>query len=259
MGWCCIGCGKTSFLRAISGKTYGPLNRGTVTEGELRYNERLVKELGNLAAWVSYVSQSDEHQALLTVRETLQFAFKCRKKSFFQDKAMLDKIRYSSGEAAVNRVKALMDLEVDIALALLGLSSCADTVIGNANLKGVSGGERRRVTFGEMLVTGSQVMCCDEISTGLDSAATFDIVAYLRSAAHALQKSVIVALLQPPPEVIELFDDLLVLAEGQIIYHGARSAALEYFEGLGFKLPRGKDVGECLLFCIDGILLLNYP
>jgi len=65
-----------------------------------------------------------------------------------------------------NRVKALKDVEVDVALALLGLTSCADTIIGNENLKGVSGGERRRVTLGEMLVTGSQILCCNEISTG---------------------------------------------------------------------------------------------
>eukprot|EP00516_Mucochytrium_quahogii_P004535 CAMPEP_0203759468 /NCGR_PEP_ID=MMETSP0098-20131031/12510_1 /ASSEMBLY_ACC=CAM_ASM_000208 /TAXON_ID=96639 /ORGANISM=" , Strain NY0313808BC1" /LENGTH=1654 /DNA_ID=CAMNT_0050652455 /DNA_START=147 /DNA_END=5108 /DNA_ORIENTATION=+ len=241
------GCGKTSFLRAISGKTMGNNDPGTVTDGILKYNERQVGMLRNLAAWVSYVGQSDEHQSLLTVRETFEFAFKCRKEPFFKDKATLDMIRMHSGEAAVNRVKALKDVEVDVALALLGLTSCADTIIGNENLKGVSGGERRRVTLGEMLVTGSQILCCDEISTGLDSAATFDITAYLRSAAHALQKSIIVALLQPPPEVIDLFDDIILMAEGRIIYHGPRDQIQGYFESMGFMLPEGKDLGDFLV------------
>jgi len=241
------GCGKTSFLRAISGKTIGKGHPGTVTEGDIRYNERDIHELKNRAAWVSYVGQDDEHQALLTVRETLNFAFKCRKASFYEDPYTLQMIRQHSGEAAVNRVKALKDCEVDICLALLGLSGCANTVIGNANLKGVSGGERRRVTMGEMLVTGSQIFCADEISTGLDSAATFDITAYLRTAAHALQKSILVALLQPPPEVIDLFDDIIVLAEGHIIYHGERTQVQEYFENLGFELPEGKDLGDFIV------------
>ena len=119
-------------------------------------------------------------------------------------------------------------------------------MIGNSTLKGVSGGEKRRVTLGEMLVTGSQVLCADEISTGLDAAATFDITMFLQTAAHILHKPIVVALLQPPPEVIDLFDDIVVMADGQVIYHGPRSDVLAYFEGLGFRCPHRKDLGDFL-------------
>jgi ABC-type multidrug transport system ATPase subunit len=89
--------------------------------------------------------------------------------------------------------------------------------VGDALLRGVSGGERKRVTVGEMLVGGQSIFLCDEISTGLDSAATFDIVNSLRSWTKTLGGSCIVALLQPPPEVVELFDDILMLSDGYLV------------------------------------------
>ena len=84
-------------------------------------------------------------------------------------------------------------------------------------LRGVSGGERKRVTVGEMLVGGQSIFLCDEISTGLDSAATYDIVNALKTWTKSLGGSCIVALLQPPPEVVELFDDILMLSDGHLV------------------------------------------
>lgn len=133
---------------------------------------------------------------------------------------------------------------MDVFLAVLGLTRCADTVIGNETLKGVSGGERRRVTLGEMLAVGTQVLCLDEISTGLDSAATFDICQYLYHVAHLMESCIVVALLQPPPEVMNLFDDVMVIAEGNIIFHGETHKLLPYFEGLGFRRPEDMDLGD---------------
>ncbi|KAH9259193.1 hypothetical protein BASA81_002813 [Batrachochytrium salamandrivorans] len=227
------GSGKTSLLRAMSGKLLSK-----PTTGELQYNGRPVDELHNLANWSAYVSQSDDHMPLLTVRETITHAFKCRKE-----------IRFRAAEqdlpqAQRDMLDAYRQLEVDVFLAVLGLARCADTIIGNETLKGISGGEKRRVTLGEMLAVGSQVLCLDEISTGLDSAATFDICQYLRHVAHLMDTCVVVALLQPAPEVMDLFDDILVIAEGQIIFHGERHACLPYFESLGFHRPDSKDIAD---------------
>jgi len=183
---------------------------------------------------------------LLTTRETLAHAFKCRKEIRYTDQALHEALRARLGQSAVDKLMAFRDLDVDVALAVLGLTRCADTVLGDATLKGVSGGERRRITLGEMLVTGTSILCLDEISTGLDSAATFDICQYLRATAHIMDQCVVVALLQPPPEVIALFDDVIVLAEGQVIYHGERSRILEYFDSLGFRCPPRKDLGDYL-------------
>ena len=127
--------------------------------------------------------------------ETLAFAQRCR---------MWDLDKFSS---LFKDVDEHFDLElmrqesqgtVGLMLALLGLNGAADTVIGDETVKGVSGGEKRRVTLGEMLISRTQVMLLDEISTGLDSAATRDITRTLRTAARLFHSTTIVALLQPP-------------------------------------------------------------
>lgn len=240
------GSGKTSFLRAISGQLLREPGK-TFTQGELAYNGRSVASLKNLPNWVAYASQNDEHMPLLTVRETLDHAFKCRKEIRYSDPVRRSAIEAKLGPDGVERLEAFKALDVDVALAVLGLTRCANTVIGNETLKGVSGGERRRVTLGEMLAVGTQILALDEISTGLDSAATFDICSYLRTTAHIMDQCVVVALLQPPPETVNLFDDAIILAEGQIIYHGEVKNMLDYFEGLGFRKPARKDVGDFLV------------
>ncbi|CAK4127020.1 unnamed protein product, partial [Aphanomyces euteiches] len=113
--------------------------------------------------------------------------------------------------------------------------------------RGVSGGERKRVTIGEMEFGMKQVSLLDEISTGLDSAATFDIVKSQRSMAKSLKKTIVIALLQPSPEVFDLFDDVMIMNEGYMMYHGPQSEALSYFESFGFKCPPGRDVADFLL------------
>ncbi|GMF41521.1 unnamed protein product [Phytophthora fragariaefolia] len=111
-------------------------------------------------------------------------------------------------------------------------------------LRGVSGGERKRVTTGEMAFGNKYAMMMDEISTGLDSAATFDIITTQRSLAKKFRKTVVISLLQPSPEVFALFDDVIILNAGYLMYHGPCEKALAYFEGLGFKCPPSRDVAD---------------
>jgi ABC-type multidrug transport system ATPase subunit len=240
------GCGKTSYLRAISGQLHTQKGVRAKVSGEVRYNWFLVEQLKRLSNWATYVSQSDVHLPLLTVRETLTHAWRCRKSARNKDPRVREFMERRLGAEAAARLLALGEVEVDFVLATLGLSNCADTIIGDATLKGVSGGEKRRVTLGEMLVTGANVVALDEISTGLDSAATFDICKYLGASAHFLGQMVVVALLQPPPEVVNLFDDIVLLAEGNVIYHGPREAIADYFLRLGYKCPERKDLGDFL-------------
>ena len=227
------GSSKSLFLKALSGNLYQAPGDAKFS-GTIQYNGYDAASLKNLASWVSYVHQTDEHLSLLTTRETLEFAWRCRREPLYDQLPKTEKFA------------ALKAIEVDIILATLGLKNCAETYIGDSTLKGVSGGEKRRVTLGEKLVTGSQVFAMDEISTGLDAAATFDIIAHLSSVCHLLGQTVIVALLQPPPEVIDLFDDIVCLAEGHIIYHGERAKVLEYFESIGFKIPERMEIGDFL-------------
>ena len=81
------------------------------------------------------------------------------------------------------------------------LTNCADTIVGDGMTRGISGGERKRVTTGEIIVGPSKVLFMDQISTGLDSASTLTIVQSLRNVAHATDATIVVALLQPEPQV----------------------------------------------------------
>nr|KAJ0191083.1 hypothetical protein LSAT_V11C800398230 [Lactuca sativa] len=86
----------------------------------------------------------------------------------------------------------------------------------------------------------------DEISTGLDSSTTYQIVTYMKQMVHIMDMTMIVSLLQPSPETFELFDDIILLSEGQIVYQGPRVYVLEFFENVGFKCPERKGVADFL-------------
>ena len=99
---------------------------------------------------------------------------------------------------------------------------------------------------GEMLVGPIKVLFMDEISTGLDSSTTFQIINSIRQSIHILNGTALVSLLQPAPETYELFDDIILLTDGQIVYQGPRENVLEFFESMGFKCPERKGVADFL-------------
>ncbi|XP_008776585.4 ABC transporter G family member 45-like isoform X2 [Phoenix dactylifera] len=97
-----------------------------------------------------------------------------------------------------------------------------------------------------MLVGLARSFFMDDISTGLDSSTTFEIIKFLRQMAHLLDLTIVISLLQPPPETFELFDDIILLCEGQIAYQGPRENVLEFFELMGFKCPERKNIADFL-------------
>ncbi|KAJ0794192.1 putative ABC-2 type transporter, plant PDR ABC transporter associated [Helianthus annuus] len=129
---------------------------------------------------------------------------------------------------------------------ILGLDICADTLVGDEMRKGISGGQMKRLTSGELLVGPSRVLFMDEISTGLDSSTTYQIINYLKHSTRALDGTTVVSLLQPDPQTFELFDDLILLCEGQIVYQGPRNAAIAFFASMGFQCPKRKNVADFL-------------
>lgn len=97
-----------------------------------------------------------------------------------------------------------------------------------------------------MAVGPRKALFMDEISTGLDSSTTFQIVKCTRNFVHLMDATILMALLQPAPETFDLFDDLVLLSEGHVVYHGPRAQVLEFFESLGFRLPPRKGVADFL-------------
>ena len=129
---------------------------------------------------------------------------------------------------------------------VVGLDVCADTLVGDEMIRGISGGQKKRVTTGEMIVGPKQVLFADEISTGLDSSTTFNIMQCLRHFTHFQSATVLVALLQPAPETYALFDDVLLLAEGHVVFHGPLPQIVTFFETQGFFCPERKGVADFL-------------
>ena len=97
-----------------------------------------------------------------------------------------------------------------------------------------------------MLVGPARAFVMDEISTGLDSSTAYQVVEFMRKMVHLLDMTTVMSLLQPTPEIFELFDDIILLSEGQIVYQGPRDNVLEFFEHMGFKCPERKGVADFL-------------
>ena len=100
--------------------------------------------------------------------------------------------------------------------------------------------------LGEMLVGPARALFMDEISTGLDSSTTFQIVNSLKQSVHILDGTTVISLLQPAPETYNLFDDIILLSDGRIVYQGPREHVLSFFESMGFRCPERKGVADFL-------------
>ncbi|KAF6139394.1 hypothetical protein GIB67_026236 [Kingdonia uniflora] len=128
-------------------------------------------------------------------------------------------------------------LVTDYILKILGLDICADIMVTD---------DMRRDISEEMLVGPVKALFMDEISTGLDSSTTFQIVKFMKQMVHIMDVTMIISLLQPPPETFDLFDDVILLSKGQVVYQGPRENVLEFFEIMGFKCPDKKGVVDFL-------------
>ena len=233
--------GKSSLMKAIAGRL--KISKTCLFEGDIKYGGLTLdkKSKIKLPKLVGFINQVDLHMPTLTVRETMEFAQNCTARF---SKKMLEKENF--GAEGKERIKTIDALNSEITMATLGIRHVGDTKVGNENLRGVSGGQRKRLTTGEILVTRTPVVMADEISTGLDSATTLDICNALRHNARVLKHTVVVSLLQPTPETFNAFDELLVMAAGGVAYLGPVDEVLPYFEGLGFVCPKDKDTAEFL-------------
>ncbi|KAJ4721526.1 Pleiotropic drug resistance ABC transporter [Melia azedarach] len=247
------GCGKTSLLKALSGN----LDHSCKVTGEVSYNGYRLEEFVPQKT-SAYVSQQDMHMPEMTVRETLDFSARCQGVGSRAD-IMLE-ISRREKEAGIipdpdidtymkaTSVKGLKEtLRTDYTLKILGLDNCAETLVGDAMRRGISGGQKKRLTTGEIIVGSIKTLFMDEITNGLDISTTFRIVASLQQLAHITNATILISLLQPSPETFNLFDDIIIMAEGKIVYHGPCRSALEFFEGCGFWCPERKAVPDFLL------------
>ncbi|RLN47893.1 hypothetical protein BBJ29_008289 [Phytophthora kernoviae] len=230
--------GKSSLMKSLSGRL--PDDKNISVEGEVTYNGVPSGKLRKvLPQFVSYVTQSDKHHAILTVKETLEFAHACYGGNHSESRGVL--------QQSVNVTETIQKQHPDVVINHLGLKDCQNAIIGDTRMPGVSLDECKRVTTSEMTFGNNCVLMLNEINTGLDSSETFDIIAAQRSYAKKFRKTVVISLVHPSAKVFALFDDVMILNEGRAIFHGPCEKTLAYFESLGFKCPLRLDVANFLL------------
>ena len=220
-----------------------PQNKSSVQEGTVSITGVTPSKDVVWQSLVAYIDQIDRLHPFMTVKETCEFAWRCRSGGTHRRK-------WLGHGPEVDKLIAEMDEElavVHLVMDVLGLTRVKDTFVGDQEqVRGVSGGEKKRVTVAEMLCVGAPIVCCDEISTGLDAATTFDIVRLLGEGNRMTQSIKIVSLLQPPPETVALFDEIILVDQGRIMYSGPVDDVLEHFESLGYSIPERMDVADWL-------------
>ncbi|KAG5354990.1 Multidrug resistance protein [Yarrowia sp. B02] len=223
------GSGCTTLLKSIACETYG-FKLDKDTQWNYQGIPRKVMQK-TCRGEIVYNAEVDVHFPHLTVGDTLMFASLARTPQ--------NRFEGVSREQYAKHTR-------DVTMASLGLSHTLDTKVGNDFVRGVSGGERKRVSIAESIVCGSPLQCWDNSTRGLDAATATEFLRWLRHSAELTGASMFVSLYQASQEAYDLFDKVTVLYEGQQIYFGPSERAKAYFEEMGFECPHRQTTGDFL-------------
>ncbi|KAL1569871.1 ABC transporter G member 21 [Salvia divinorum] len=197
------GSGKTTLLTALGGRLPGKIS-GSITYNGGPFTKR----------HTGFVAQDDALYPHLTVLETLTYA------------ALL---KLPSSLALREKAE-----QAEMVAAELGLTRCGNSIIGGPLLRGVSGGERKRVSIGQEMLVNPSLLLLDEPTSGLDSTTAQRIIATLRWVARG-GRTVVTTIHQPSSRLFRMFDKVVVLSEGSPIYSGAAARAMDYFASIGYE------------------------
>ncbi|KAJ8295972.1 ABC transporter G family member [Rhodotorula toruloides] len=214
------GAGKSTFLDLLARKS----KRGTV-EGEILVNGRHASET-EYRRVVGFVDQEDTLMGTLTVYETVLYS------------ALLRLPREMSFED-----KRLRTLETMHELGILGIR---DSRVGESGARGISGGEKRRVSIACELVTSPSILFLDEPTSGLDSYNAFNVIESLVQLARTYKRTVVFTIHQPQSNIVALFDKLILLAHGKVVYSGLAEASQAYLDKIGCACPPGFNIADYL-------------
>ena len=207
------GCGKTTLINCIAQRSTSFTGNISVGENTI-INRRLI----------TFVPQEDHLIGALTVRETLLFCAKL-----------------STNMSKIERLARVSEL-----IDAFGLSNQADTVVGTPIQKGISGGQKRRTSVASQLITSPQIVCLDEPTSGLDSLSAYEIISYLCELARRENIIVVASIHQPSTSTFRLFDNVLLLSKGKMIYNGP-VACEDYFRQAGCNIPQYYNPADYML------------
>ncbi|GMH35135.1 hypothetical protein BSKO_03003 [Bryopsis sp. KO-2023] len=222
------GAGKTSLLSALARQV--PYSKKLTFKGSLDVNGKPHHQIKDVPQ--AYVQQDDLFYSMLTVRETLTMAAHLRLPKEVSDDQK--------------------DAFVEELIKKLGMTQSADTPVGDSKNRGLSGGEKKRLSIGCELVGSPALMFVDEPTSGLDSFQALRVVETMKNLANE-GRTVICSIHQPRSSVFSLFDDLVLLASGKVVYSGPTNKVLSYFEGHGHHCPEHYNPADFLadLISID--------
>nr|XP_023878663.1 ABC transporter G family member 22-like isoform X1 [Quercus suber]POE78106.1 abc transporter g family member 22 [Quercus suber] len=220
------GSGKTTLLNLLGGRLIQPTVRGSITYNDHPYSKFLKSRIG-------FVTQDDVLFPHLTVKETLTYA------------ALLRLPKTLTKEQKEKRA-------IDV-IHELGLERCQDTMIGGSFVRGVSGGERKRVSIGNEIIINPSLLFLDEPTSGLDSTTAMRTVQLLQDIAEA-GKTVVTTIHQPSSRLFHKFDKLILLGKGSLLYFGKASEATVYFSSIGCSPLIAMNPAEFLLDLANGNL-----
>ncbi|KAJ2347138.1 hypothetical protein GGF43_004823, partial [Coemansia sp. RSA 2618] len=223
------GAGKTTLLNALSGRIVGGRLSGSILyRGAKRHP-------GHFKRISAYVQQDDLMHPLLTVQESLAYASKLR----------LPNKHYN----AQNKTE-----RVNTVIRQLRLEGARNTRIGDAKVRGVSGGERKRVSIGTELLTDPRLLFLDEPTSGLDSNSSELVVELVKSISVEQGISTLMTIHQPNARIFNTFDKVILLSQGRVVYFGPTSTAIDYFANIGYQCPMHENPAD---YFVD-LMTLDY-
>ncbi|KAE8154043.1 ABC-2 type transporter-domain-containing protein [Aspergillus avenaceus] len=223
------GSGCSTFLKAIAGETHG---FQIDPETYINYHGITPKQMSvNFRGEAIYTAEVDAHYPMLSVGDTLYFA------------ALARTPRHTPGGITPKEYATHLR---DVIMAMFGISHTINTQVGNDFVRGVSGGERKRVTISEAALSYAPLQCWDNSTRGLDSANAVEFCKTLRTQSDVFGMTSCVAIYQAPQAAYDLFDKVVVLYEGRQIYFGPAYEAKGYFERLGFRCPDSQTTADFL-------------
>ncbi|OVA15689.1 ABC transporter-like [Macleaya cordata] len=218
------GCGKSTLLDALAGR----LASNTRQSGEIQVNGRRQRIAFGTSA---YVTQDDTLMTTLTVKEAVNFSAQLQLPDSMT--------RSEKNERAETTIREM------------GLQEAMNTRIGGWSIKGLSGGQRRRVSICIEILTRPKLLFLDEPTSGLDSAASYHVMNRIVRLSRQYGMTVLASIHQPSSEVFDLFHNLCLLSSGSAIYFGPASAANEFFALNGFPCPTMRNPSDHYLRTIN--------
>lgn len=227
------GSGCTTFLKVIANQRFGY----TGVDGEVLYGPFTSESFSERFRGEAVYNQEDDiHQPTLTVKQTLGFA--------------LDTKTPRKRPMGVSKSE-FKEKVTDMLLRMFNIAHTANTVIGNQFIRGVSGGERRRVSIAEMMITSATVLAWDNSTRGLDASTALDFAKSLRILTNIYKTTTFVSLYQASENIYKQFDKVLVIDNGRQVFFGPTDQARAFFEGLGFREKPRQTTPDYLTGCTD--------